>query len=946
MRNSLLMALLLCCCLALSCMEEFECPVPGQKETFSVVFDPKPQQVSRSIIAPDETNVYDFNICLYSGGQLVNHAFSDSGEAVTIDLNAQTYYNVYVLANIGQVEPCVTEEEMAEYVYSVSELYDIEEVLPYAGVSRNVSVSRSGERVCILMQRLVSKIFFSVDKSALESLKIRSVRLCQSALCVRPFKAGGSAAVSAEEIADGDFCTSRDLELLNSGSEVNFFALENCQGVLLPENEEPWEKIPSSLDEEASLATYIEVDCSFDESGICDGDVTYRLYLGQDNCKDFNIIRNSILRVRLCLTIDGLKEEVTWRVDPDYSLRDGFASGWVSRGRHNEDDLYVGEKFEYRIWLSDEMLDYIGHDIQDCELFFRPWDSDDEGYIRFSEIKGSEDSAYYVEATCLRPAEGEICIREKGGRFLSVLSDNVCVNVPGIIISDKPSDAGNVQVPSCDGAVNCDINAEGKEYYMYLVDCELLNLNVSSGCGYDLSVFDFDMDPELSGSDKVLTTIRLSTASGVSGKDSPALIFRISCTNEGDDHYVNSALLAARGRSDVLSWNISESVCAMDEDIKVRLESMPVTMTLVDNAQAGYGDSRYAMVVDNPSRLPLKVNYWQFVTVNRSYDASLKELADAKVKDELFVNSMDYVVHQYNDSSLPVYGSAYSFLSERNSNGTPAVEDGNSLVYNLKGIDPDNLIAALTYDGWGFDSISHHMTVSFSDGSPVYDLTVDDRLDENLNDRGIWLYIGTSLILSPDRTFEKYPELNPYNLQLLKSQTPVVGNMAYDTEDNRLYITAYSLGGEGIILDSITEASADGYVQTHPNGTWGKAQDNSCHETVVRYCDDFYLWHEDKKVVPDGNAVRDVFQAIYRNSYFDSWNNIGSANNYMHSAHPTSLSIKMAFKLSDINETALHSFKPIFPAYIHYFHEQDALDYRITTNFSYTTFRFVEVKEK
>ena len=481
---------------------------------------------------------------------------------------------------------------------------------------------------------------------------------------------------------------------------------------------------------------------------------------------------------------------------------------------------------------------------------------------------------------------------------------------------------------------------------MYLVDCELLNLNVSSGCGYDLSVFDFDMDPELSGSDKVLTTIRLSTASGVSGKDSPALIFRISCTNEGDDHYVNSALLAARGRSDVLSWNISESVCAMDEDIKVRLESMPVTMTLVDNAQAGYGDSRYAMVVDNPSRLPLKVNYWQFVTVNRSYDASLKELADAKVKDELFVNSMDYVVHKYNDSSLPVYGSAYSFLSERNSNGTPAVEDGNSLVYNLKGIDPDNLIAALTYDGWGFDSISHHMTVSFSDGSPVYDLTVDDRLDESLNDRGIWLYIGTSLILSPDRTFEKYPELNPYNLQLLKSQTPVVGNMAYDTEDNRLYITAYSLGGEGIILDSITEASADGYVQTHPNGTWGKGQDNSCHETVFRYCEDFYLWHEDKKVVPDGNAVRDVFQAIYRNSYFDSWNNIGSANNYMHSAHPTSLSVKMAFKLSDINETALHSFKPIFPAYIHYFHEQDALDYRITTNFSYTTFRFVEVKEK
>lgn len=946
MRNSLLMVVLLCCCLALSCVEEFECPVPGQKETFCVVFDPKPHQVSRSIIAPDETNIYDFNVCLYSGGVLVDYAFSNSGEAVSIDLNSQTSYNVYALANVGKIEPCLTEDEMAKYVFSVSEITDIEEILPYAGVCRDVSVSRSGERVCILMQRLVSKIFFSVDKSALDGLEIRSARLCQSALCVRPFKTGGSAAELAEEVADGDYCTSKDLELLNSGEEVFFFALENCQGVLLPENEEPWEKIPFALGQKADLATYIEVDCHFDGSGICEGDVTYRIYLGQDNCKDFNILRNSMLKVSLCLTLDGLKEEVTWRVEPDYYLRNGFASGWISRGRHNEDDLYVGEKFEYSIWLSDEMSDYIGPDIGDCELYFRPHEDDDEGYIRFSEIKGSEEDGYYVEATCLRPAEGEICIREKNGRFLSVLSDNVCINVPGIRVSYKQTDDGSDEVPPCSGPLTCSINGGKRYFYVYLIDSELLNLNVSSSCGYDLSVFDFDMEPELVAPENIGSTIEFDALSGVSGSDGPALVFRFSCTHDGEDSDLNMALMAARKKFDVISWNITEEICGMNEPLTLSLDCLPVWLTLMDNESAMYGDAQLAIVVDNPSRLPLKVDYWQFVTVNHAYDSSLKAEADAKVQDELIVTPMEYVVNQYNESSLPVYGTPFSFLSERNSSGTPSIEDGDLLVYNLKGVNTDDIIAALTSDGWGFDSMSHHMQVSFSDGSPVDDLTVDDTLPYNMNDKGIWLYEDTSLILAPDRTFDEYPELNPYNLKLLKSQTPVIGNMTYDTDDNRLYIRAHSLGAERLILDSRTEVAADGYVQTFPNGTWGRGQDNYCHEELVKYCEDFYLWHEDKKVVPDGNAVREVFQQIYKNTYFDSWNNIGSANNYMHSAHPTSLTVKMSFKLSDLNNEPLHLFKPIFPTYIHYFHIQDAVDYRLTANFSYCTYNFVQVRKK
>ena len=100
------------------------------------------------------------------------------------------------------------------------------------------------------------------------------------------------------------------------------------------------------MDDMAELCTFLEVSCRFDEIGIYDGEVIYRLYLGEDNCTDFNLKGNSVLKVNLSLTVDGLKHDVTWRVEPDYVIRDGYASGWISKGRHPD-----GNSF-HRGWFS------------------------------------------------------------------------------------------------------------------------------------------------------------------------------------------------------------------------------------------------------------------------------------------------------------------------------------------------------------------------------------------------------------------------------------------------------------------------------------------------------------------------------------------------------------------------------------------------------------------
>lgn len=954
--RGLLCGVLLISCILVSCVREGLSEDLGESDACTVRFDLRQVDMSRGSISPSETVIANFNIYAYSRGVLAGCLYVERETEASMELNQNASYNIYVIANVGQVDPLIGEEELLEeYVYEISSLGDIKDYLPLAGYLKNVSVDRAGQRFSVTLDRLVSKIDFSIDKSALVGLEVTSVRLRQASLSVRPFCRDRSAATSSADVADGDYCTQEDLRELNDAGTVTFYALENRQGVLLPYNDDPWNKIPLSIDGKEDLCTYLEVECSLDGSGLCAGNVVYRLYLGQDNCRDFNLDRNSVLQVSLCLTVEGMKEAVSWRVTSDYYLNDGYASGWISGGNHGEHELYVGEKFEYSLSLSNQMRDYIGPDLDDCEVYFRS-DAWDEGFVRFSELKARDDGGYYVEATCLKPSEGEICLREKEGRFLAVLSDYVCINAPILVLSDKPFDAGSAMMLSNAEILDCDINGVGVNSYLYFVDDHMLNLNVNDG--FDLSVFDLQVQVAPDSDEVLQTKVVPRFVSGESSDGGPAMILSVSCLNDGRHHGDNMRLLEACKAGVDFSWVISEAVCGLDKKLKLCLRSLPVELTLMDNAWAGYGDSQLSLAVDNPSCLPVEVDCWQFVTVDLGYDVSLKEESADKVRNYLNVNAMEYVSNQYSDSALPVYGSSSSFVSERNACGTEAIEDGELLVYNLKGIDTYNLIAALNYDGWGYGSMSHHLQVSHSDGSSVSELIVNDRLSDgssaliqkynfdNLNDRGVWLYEGNSLVLAPEQMFKSYYGLSPHNIRAMRNQTPVIGEMSYNKNVGALYVEAYSLGAEGLVLDSKSVAQADGYVRTYPNGTWRTEQDNYCHEELTTFCTAFPVRYSNLAVVADGNAISQVFEQVYSNTYFDSWNNLGSANNYMHSAHPTSLTMDMSFRISDQNDGGTYLFKPIFPSSVTFRHEQEGVEYNVPAKFSHTTYKFVEVKKK
>lgn len=271
---------------------------------------------TRSSISVSDTKVTDINIYAYYDGMLEASVYEKSPQSVSLSLMNGRKYNLYALSNMGEVNGPVSEDELIAMDYSIEAISDMSGGLPMSWSQKSFTVSGSSPKASVTLERLVSRIRFSIDKSALDGLSVTAVQLKQGALRATPFISGSKAA-STSEVGDGDYATSSDISSLNSGNTVTFYALENCQGVLLPNNKEASSKVPEEIADKSALCTYLEMTASF--SGKYEGvdvssdNVKYRFYLGEDNCTDFNVIRNKDVKINLKVTEDRIFDE-SWRV--------------------------------------------------------------------------------------------------------------------------------------------------------------------------------------------------------------------------------------------------------------------------------------------------------------------------------------------------------------------------------------------------------------------------------------------------------------------------------------------------------------------------------------------------------------------------------------------------------------------------------------------------------
>ena len=313
-------AAVLCGMLATGCVQED--PQDGrrvtgvQSEAVTVRCEVTAGTPTRSSIDADEDALEDINLYAYCDGKLEAMLYTQSPEDIRMKLYKGRTYNMYALANMGEVEAPVSEEDMKDHRYSVGSLREIEGAFPMAWMMEGFTIEGSSPSLGISLERLLARISFSIDRSELDDFQVTAIKLRQGALGVYPFRED-SRAESASDVADGDWASASDLSTVNAGGEIAFYALENRQGVLMPGNSDPCSKTPDGIPDNSELCTYLEMTSSY--SGQYQGvtvssdKVTYRFYLGEDNCTDFNVIRNKDVKINLKVTEDRIFDE-SWRV--------------------------------------------------------------------------------------------------------------------------------------------------------------------------------------------------------------------------------------------------------------------------------------------------------------------------------------------------------------------------------------------------------------------------------------------------------------------------------------------------------------------------------------------------------------------------------------------------------------------------------------------------------
>ena len=307
------------------CREDSESSkITGNVTFLSVVKD---EIATKSSIDVDDSAIMSIEISLYNNLGILAGSYSFSnGEEISIALPVGECYTVYALANVSGFTPPVSESEMRVISVGWPGLAGITSGgFPMAHTG-TLTVVQGNNNYTMEFIRLVARYDLLIDRSNLEgSFEVTGVRLRNSAAVVFPFSAKAATAT-----LDGDMGTISDLQLLNAGSAVSFYMYENLQGTLLPENSDPWAKIPGNIPTVKDLCTFLEIEGRYIGGGVSTGlnsdKMTFRIYLGADNTSSFDITRNTIQTLTFFPSDNSISTE-SWKVDPGV-VEDDRSIGW------------------------------------------------------------------------------------------------------------------------------------------------------------------------------------------------------------------------------------------------------------------------------------------------------------------------------------------------------------------------------------------------------------------------------------------------------------------------------------------------------------------------------------------------------------------------------------------------------------------------------------------
>ena len=264
--------------------------------------------------------ISDLNILIYHEGILQKEYCKYITDLSSIRFSlpgGKDGFNIYLVGNVGEVDAPESESDIEDLQYVVSSYDDFRtKGFPVANAYMNYT---KGSPTNLKVKRLVGQYNVRIDASADAEYTVKDLRMINCALDVYPFATDKKATVFGNLIATktGDILTADDVQKLNAGEVVPLYFIENLQGVLLPNNTDRKNKIPSVVgDKYAPYCTYIEITADIQTASAKYTNGKYRFYLGQDETTDFSIRRNTVYNATLDFTQNMVSEE-EWRIEVD-----------------------------------------------------------------------------------------------------------------------------------------------------------------------------------------------------------------------------------------------------------------------------------------------------------------------------------------------------------------------------------------------------------------------------------------------------------------------------------------------------------------------------------------------------------------------------------------------------------------------------------------------------
>lgn len=358
-----------------------------------------------------EDTLSDWQVFVFdSKGELAGTLYSADGDKLVLERGKD--YHFYAMGNVGRQNVPSKEDELCGFTYSIAGLDALNgSGLPMSSCpGRYVRFNSGSASLVIPLKRVVAKYNLRIDKSSLvnSSFELESVSVMQSPLDVEMFGTESR----AKTVGSCDSSSQADVKALNGGNTASFYLLENCRGVLLPGNDDQWKKVPENIPSESGRCTYLEIRGKWRTVG-AESDIVCRLYLGRDNCSDFNIDRNTVNDVCLVLSDGGMLQSC-WKVS-----RSNISDSRKLAFSPSEVDITPGNTYtsvdivenpegqKYTVTANDMLLEeasvdyyvegsrlfvrslYSGSGLPYAMFYLKTWDGIPEGSLKVNVVKPS-----------------------------------------------------------------------------------------------------------------------------------------------------------------------------------------------------------------------------------------------------------------------------------------------------------------------------------------------------------------------------------------------------------------------------------------------------------------------------------------------------------------------------------------------------------------------------